>query len=173
MKTFDATSAKNRFGDLLAASADGPVRIERHGRLVAYVVAPSQITQQPEGLPERLTARLSALGARYATLFGSVAAGSARPDSDIDIAVSFGKPMSSDLRAALIGLVADEAGRPVDLLDLETAEGLLFIRALAGTELVCNSPQTRARMLERLMVAEDDALSARAAARAVRAKLFR
>ncbi|MEZ5660901.1 MAG: type II toxin-antitoxin system prevent-host-death family antitoxin [Burkholderiaceae bacterium] len=173
MKTFDATTAKNRFGDLLAASADGPVRIERHGRLVAYVVAPSQLGQQSVSVPERLAARLTALGARYATLFGSVAAGTARPDSDIDIAVSFGKPMTSDLRTALIGLVTDEAGRPVDLIDLETADGLLFIRAMAGTELVCNSPQTRARMLERLLVAEDDALSARAAARTVRAKLFK
>lgn len=173
MTTFDATAAKNRFGALLAATANGPVRIERHGRLVAHVVAPAQLAPEPAELSERLAVRLASLGARYATLFGSLATGSARPDSDVDIAVSFGKPMTSDLRAALIGLIGDEAGRPVDLIDLESAMGLLFVRAMAGTELVCDSPRTRARMLERLLVAEDDALSARAASRAVRARLFR
>ncbi|MCP5265239.1 MAG: nucleotidyltransferase domain-containing protein [Burkholderiaceae bacterium] len=172
MKTFDATSAKNRFGEMLAATSEGPVAIERHGRLVAYVVAPSQFVEQPVGLAERLAARLGALGARYATLFGSIAAGTARSDSDIDVAVSFGNPMSSDLRAAVIGLIADVAGRPVDLVDLENAEGLIFLRALGGTELVCDSPQTRSRMLGRISVAEDEVLSARAASRALRTKLF-
>ncbi len=172
MKTFDSTTAKNRFGDLLAASTNGPVRIERHGRLVAYVVPPALFDPEPAELPERLAARLTSLGARYATLFGSLAKGAARPDSDIDIAVSFGKPMTADLRTAVIGLVADEAARPVDLIDLETAGGLVFMRAMAGSELVCDTQRTRARMLERLLVAEDDALSARAASRAVRSRLF-
>ncbi len=172
MTTFDATTAKNRFGELLAASANGPVRIERHGRLVAYLVAPSHAGRQVVELPQRLAERLTPLGTRYAMLFGSMATGSARPDSDIDVAVSFGKPMSSDLRAAITGLVADEAGRPVDLIDLETAGGVLLIRAMSGTELVCDAPQTRARLLKRLLVAQDEALSARAAARAVRTRLF-
>lgn len=172
MKTFDATRAKNRFGELLAACVDGPVGIVRHGRLVAYVVSPTQLAERPAGLPERLASRLAAMGVRYATLFGSVASGNARPDSDVDVAVSFGKPMSSDLRAAVTGLIADVAGRPVDLIDFESAAGLLFARAMAGTEFVCESPSTRATMLGRLLVAEDEALSARTAARIVRSRLF-
>ena len=39
MKTVTATDAKNRFGDLLEESASGPVRIDRNGRPVAYVVS--------------------------------------------------------------------------------------------------------------------------------------
>ncbi|MBE0615675.1 MAG: type II toxin-antitoxin system Phd/YefM family antitoxin [Burkholderiales bacterium] len=40
METFDTTSAKNRFGQLLEASSHAPVAIERHDRVVAYLVAP-------------------------------------------------------------------------------------------------------------------------------------
>jgi len=39
MKTVSATDAKNRFGDLLDESAQGPVRIDKNGRPVAYVLS--------------------------------------------------------------------------------------------------------------------------------------
>lgn len=39
MKTVTATDAKNRFRELLEESARGPVRIDRNGRAVAYVVS--------------------------------------------------------------------------------------------------------------------------------------
>lgn len=172
MKTFDATSAKNRFGRLLEACRDGPVAIERHGRVVAYVLAPGQLAEDRRALPERLAERLRAAGARYATLFGSLAAGTARAESDIDVAVAFGAPMSADLRAALIGIVADAAGRPVDLVDLEAAQGLVLLRALQGSEILCDAPATRERMIRKLLRAEDEQRSVAPAVRAARAKLF-
>ena len=147
MTRFDATAAKNRFGQLLEASARGPVAIERHGRVVAYVVAPGEFAAQPQALEDRLANRLRAAGAAYATVFGSLARGEARPDSDIDIAVSFGRPMSADLRMAITGIVADAAGRSVDLIDLETAGGLILARALGGREILCDSVATRQRMI--------------------------
>jgi len=169
---FDATAAKNRFGQLLEASARAPVAIERHGRVVAYVVAPGEFSAQPQALEERLASLLRAAGAIYATLFGSLARGEARADSDIDVAVSFGKPMSSDLRMALTGIVADAAGRSVDLVDLEAAGGLILARALGGREILCDSVATRQRMIARLRRSEDDRRSAALAARAARAGLF-
>jgi prevent-host-death family protein len=39
MKTVSATDAKNRFGDLLDESALGPVRIDKNGRPIAYVLS--------------------------------------------------------------------------------------------------------------------------------------
>jgi prevent-host-death family protein len=168
---FDATSAKNRFGQLLEAAAKGPVAIERHGRVVAYVVGPDQL-QPALPIEDRLSNTLRAAGARYATLFGSVGRGTARPDSDIDVAVSFGRPMSSDLRLAIMGLVAEAAGRSVDLIDLETAAGTIFARALAGREIVCDSVATRHRMAMRLHRAEDDRRSVAHAARHARKGLF-
>jgi predicted nucleotidyltransferase len=172
MKTFDATSAKNRFGQLLEACTHAPVAIERHGRIVAYVVAAKDFPAQPRTMEERLAGRLRAAGAVYATVFGSVARGEARVDSDIDFAVSFGKPMSSDLRMAVIGIVADVAGRGVDLIDLESAGGLILARALAGKEILCDGVATRQRMLTRVQRSEDDRISAAIAARASRAGLF-
>ena len=172
MTRFDATAAKNRFGQLLEASARAPVAIERHGRVVAYVVAPETFSARPQSMEDRLASRLRAAGAAYATVFGSLARGEARPDSDIDIAVGFGRPMSSDLRLAVTGIVADAAGRSVDLVDLEAAGGLILARALGGREILCDSVATRQRMIARLRRSEDDRRSAAMAARAARAGLF-
>jgi len=171
MICFDATAAKNRFGQLLEACAQAPVAIERHGRVVAYVVAPGDFPA-PETMEDRLAGRLRAAGAAYATVFGSVARGEARAGSDIDVAVSFGKPMSSDLRMAVTGIVADAAGRSVDLVDLETAGGLILARALGGREILCDRVATRQRMIDRVRRSEDDRRSAAMAARAARAGLF-
>lgn len=168
----DATSAKNRFGQLLEACARAPVAIERHGRVVAYVVAPGELPQAARTLEERLAGRLRAAGAAYAVLFGSVARGEARPESDVDVAVSFGKPMSADLRMAVTGLVAEAAGRSVDLVDLESADGLILARALGGREILCESAAARQRMIDRLRRSEDDRHNAAKAARTARATLF-
>ena len=171
MQTFDATSAKNNFGRLLEASANAPVAIERHGRVVAYVVG---VDQMPATLPleERIAQRLRAAGAVYATIFGSLASGRARSGSDIDVAVSFGRPIGSELRMAVTGLIADETHRPVDLIDLEDAGALVLARALAGKEIVCDGVATRTRMATRLRHTEDARLIAARAAKAARAGLF-
>ena len=173
MQTRDATAAKNRFGEMLAACARAPVAIERHGRVVAYVVGPADFRAAPQGIEEVLAGRLRAAGAVYATVFGSVARGQARRDSDIDVAVSFGRPMSADLRIAMTGIIAEAAGRSVDLVDLETAGGLVFARALGGTEILCDATTTRQRMAKRLQRSEDGRRSAEQAARRARADLFR
>src|SRR5579859_2852111 len=172
MSTFNATSAKNRFGRLLEACAEGPVAIERHGRVVAHVVAPKDFAAARRPLAERLAARLAAAGAKYAVIFGSVARGEAGADSDIDVALSFGKPMSADLRAAMIGLAADVAGRPVDLVDLETAPALLLARAVGGSEILCDEVATRQRMIGKLIRSEGDRRAAALAARTARTRLF-
>ncbi|MGH8746602.1 MAG: type VII toxin-antitoxin system MntA family adenylyltransferase antitoxin [Burkholderiales bacterium] len=172
MSTFKATAAKNRFGRLLEACAEGPVAIERHGRVVAHLVAPKDFDAANRPLAEQLAARLAAAGAKYAAIFGSVARGEANPDSDLDLALSFGKPMSADLRAAMIGLAADVAGRAVDLVDLETAPPLLLERALRGSEILCDAAATRQRMIRRLIRTEDDRRVAALAARLARKGLF-
>ena len=172
MHTIDATAAKNRFGQLLEACARAPVAVQRHGRVVAYVVGPA-LMPAARPLEERLADRLRAAGAVYATLFGSVARGQARAESDIDVAVSFGRVMSADLRIAMTGIVAAEARRPVDLIDLESAAPLILARALAGKELVCDGATTRARMATRLSHSEDARLTAARAAKVSRAGLFK
>lgn len=48
MKTVAATEAKNRFGQVLEQAMHGAVAIERHGRVVAYVV-PARDYAGPSG----------------------------------------------------------------------------------------------------------------------------
>ena len=56
-----------------------------------------------------------------AIIFGSVASGAERMESDIDIAVWAAQPLSTEQKMELIGDVAQATGRAVDLVDLRTA----------------------------------------------------
>ena len=55
-----------------------------------------------------------------AFVFGSVATGTARDDSDLDIFVQGAQPLCSSQKMALIGDLAEAMGRPVDFIDLRT-----------------------------------------------------
>ena len=57
----------------------------------------------------------------FAMLFGSIANLRARPDSDVDIAVAAERVLSVEEKLSLIGQLAERLGRPVDLIDLQTA----------------------------------------------------
>ena len=57
-------------------------------------------------------------GIRLAILFGSLAVGRERVDSDLDLAVDAGHRLTTDERVALTTEVAKRTGRPVDLVDL-------------------------------------------------------
>jgi uncharacterized protein len=61
-----------------------------------------------------------------AVLFGSVARGCERPDSDVDIAVAARRALTTEEKIALVEALAERTGRPIDLVDLRTvAEPLL------------------------------------------------
>lgn len=88
---------------------------------------------------QALAARLAAEpDVRFATVFGSVAAGTAGFDSDVDVAVMLERRMTTERRMALIEAVAEVAGRPVDLVDLRDA-GVAVMRAALdeGRVLLC------------------------------------
>ena len=60
MQYISATRAKQAFGDLLKASAKGPVAIERHGKIQAVLYAPDALalpTDASDAHQERLLAR--------------------------------------------------------------------------------------------------------------------
>lgn len=68
---------------------------------------------------EQLVSVLSAIaGLRIAILFGSMAAGRERADSDIDLAIAFDAPLSAGEKLALMDAVSIQIGRPVDVIDL-------------------------------------------------------
>jgi predicted nucleotidyltransferase len=72
---------------------------------------------------------LRAAGARLVVVFGSVARGSARPDSDLDAGVLFDAPADGSplgdprLEAVAAALSSD---RPIDLVPLDEADPLLL-----------------------------------------------
>jgi predicted nucleotidyltransferase len=53
-----------------------------------------------------------------AILFGSVAAGNERAESDIDVAVDVGRTLTTPEKMTLISRLAEATGRPTDLVDL-------------------------------------------------------
>ena len=82
-------------------------------------------------------------------VFGSVARSEARPDSDVDIAVLFGRPPAPTLLAQPYALADDLQGllaRRVDLVILDTAPPDLSHRVLRDGELVLDrDPSARVR----------------------------
>jgi predicted nucleotidyltransferase len=61
-----------------------------------------------------------------AVLFGSVASGRQRADSDLDIAVAAEQALTAQEKMALVSALAERTGRPIDLIDLSVvAEPLL------------------------------------------------
>lgn len=56
-----------------------------------------------------------------AILFGSLANGRARPDSDLDLAIKKPQPLSANDKMDIIEQLALISGRPVDLIDLNMA----------------------------------------------------
>ncbi len=74
-----------------------------------------------------------------AILFGSHAAGTARPDSDIDIAIRATDILSGRRKQQLISSIADLFGVPVDLVDLRVVGEPLLGEILKGRKLVGSS----------------------------------
>jgi predicted nucleotidyltransferase len=87
-------------------------------------------------------------GILLAFVFGSVAAGTARIDSDIDIAVLKEQPLSAAEKAGLIEKIADITGRPVDLIDLRTVGEPLLGEIFKGKR-IAGSDEQHARLLTR------------------------
>ena len=72
---------------------------------------------------------------RLAILFGSCAKGNATAASDVDLAVQADKPLDAELSIRLIGAMAEQLGRPVDLIDLHTIGEPLLGEVLKGRRL--------------------------------------
>lgn len=107
-----------------------------------------------ESLTEPLAHTLALLMARHprvelAILFGSMASGTARPDSDIDLAVGSDTPLSQNEKAALIADLAESLGRPVDLIDLGTIGEPLLGQVLRHGRRLIGSDEHFAGLLSR------------------------
>lgn len=85
-----------------------------------------------------------------AWLFGSLADGAARSDSDLDVAILGPDPLTSEEKEKLIESLARTFGRPVDLIDLEVTRGPIVGQILRhGTRLFCDDSSLYAEILKR------------------------
>ena len=93
---------------------------------------------------------------RLAIVFGSLAAGRARPDSDLDIAVAADAPLTAERKMALIGELAGVTGRSVDLIDLEPVGEPLLGQILGGGRRLLGTDQAYAELLRRHLFDQAD-----------------
>lgn len=90
---------------------------------------------------------------RLAYVFGPVAAGRARPSSDLDVAILFaGDPLPTTLDR-LTEELEEASGRTVDLVDLAQAPPLLAHRIVStGSCVFCRRPEERAEFETRAVM---------------------
>jgi len=84
-----------------------------------------------------------------AILFGSIATGTARAESDIDLAVAWSVPLSPTTKSVLIADLATSFGRPVDLIDLAQVGEPLLGQILRYGRRILGSDEHYANLLSR------------------------
>ena len=97
-------------------------------------------------------------GIELAFVFGSVAQGKARTDSDLDIAVQAAHALNTRQKMALIGDLAEATGRPVDLIDLRTVGEPLLGQILSYGRRLLGSDEAHGRLLNRHLIDAADFL---------------
>jgi predicted nucleotidyltransferase len=94
-----------------------------------------------------------------AILFGSLAAGRAHPNSDLDLAVLATTPLSAQARINMIGDLALAFGRPVDLIDLSRTHCPLLQQILTrGRLILCKDRSEYAEVIRRMVYEEADVM---------------
>ena len=91
-----------------------------------------------------------------AIVFGSLARGEARRDSDIDVAVQLPTPLDADQKMQLIADIAAMTGRPVDLIDLRTVGEPLLGQILKHGHRIRGDAIDMALLMQRHVYAMED-----------------
>lgn len=95
-----------------------------------------------------------------AVVFGSMARGEAGPDSDLDLAIySDPAPLPARRKLALISELSKITGRPIDLVDLRSADVLIRREALtSGKRLFARNDHIHGDELSRMVMDAEDFL---------------
>ena len=94
---------------------------------------------------------------KLAILFGSCRYQHEHSDSDLDIAVAMARPLSPSEKMELIEALAKFCGRPIDLIDLQTAGGLILHRALTTGRVVrCTDRTLYAEIIKKMLFNQAD-----------------
>lgn len=93
---------------------------------------------------------------RLAIVYGSVASETSRLDSDIDLGILAGAPLTDEQTIGLIEGVAQIAGRAVDLVDLCKVGEPLLGEILKHGKKLFGSSEDMARLMQRHVYANED-----------------
>ena len=105
--------------------------------------------------------RKALLGHPYvhtAIVFGSVAEGRARSDSDLDFAVQANAPLTASQKQQLIEDLTIATGRPVDLVDLSSVGVVLLGQILKHGRRLLGGDSDYAELLSRHLIDAEDFL---------------
>ncbi len=87
-----------------------------------------------------------------AILFGSLSRGKAHVHSDLDIAVAQAHALTSAEKLKLIEGLALIVGRPVDLIDLQSTDGLVLAQVLTtGQIILCADRVLYAELIKKML----------------------
>lgn len=135
------------------------LRTRLYYRKVAKKAAENKnVISEPDNIARRLTSELSKdTDLQVAVLYGSASSGRMRPDSDLDVAVLYKHSLTDEQRLALIDRLTSTLGRPVDLVDLSTVNGIILQQILCnGKVLLKNSVPSFVRLLQRMVYNQED-----------------
>ena len=93
---------------------------------------------------------------QLAILFGSAAAGKERFESDVDLAIDLGTPLSAETKTVLINELAERIGRPIDLIDLRTVGEPLLGQIVANGVRMAGDDTAYANLIKRHWFEEAD-----------------
>ncbi|MDR0842207.1 MAG: nucleotidyltransferase domain-containing protein [Acidobacteriota bacterium] len=91
-------------------------------------------------------------GLRLAIVYGSAVTGRMRPDSDVDVAVLYDKPLGIESKLSLYVRLSDALRREVDLVDLHGLGGELLRQILCKGRLVIKKDTESYYQLMRRMI---------------------
>ncbi len=96
-------------------------------------------------------------GIKLAILFGSLSRGQGRVDSDLDMAIAESQALTAAKKKDLIGKLAQITGRPVDLIDLQTASGTILKQILTTGRLIyCMDRTLYAEIIKKMLFDQAD-----------------
>ncbi len=116
---------------------------------------------KPTQSPQPIDAQLKEVFTHFpqitlAVLFGSMALGQQRADSDLDIAVAAKKVLTIDEKIALIGALAERTGRPIDLIDLSVVSEPLLGQIVRHGRRVLGSDTLYGKLISRHVFEQAD-----------------
>lgn len=91
-------------------------------------------------------------------LFGSLAVGAGRAESDLDLAVDVGRRLYASEKMALIAELAARTGRPIDLVDLHVVGEPLLGQILRHGRRIAGSDRQYGNLIRRHLFDQTDFL---------------